>query len=71
MCYHDRTLTDCQIDRNVPFITLLESHISQSGKIEDDLKQHMIKRYLAVHKFYNFIRANKLAPNAVKFYKRV
>ena len=57
---------DNQSIENVPFITLLGSHLSQSGKIEDDLKQHMTKRYLAVHKFYNFIRANKLAPNAVK-----
>ena len=52
--------------KNVPYITLLGSHLSQSGKLEDDLKQHMAKRYLAVHKFYNFIRANKLAPIVVK-----
>ena len=54
-----------QID-NVPYLTLLGSHISQSGKLTDDLELHMSKRFIAVHKFYNFVRANKLAPVAVK-----
>ena len=51
---------------NVPFLSLLGSHLSQTGKLEEDLELHMSKRYLAVHKFYNFIRANKLAPIPVK-----
>ena len=52
--------------RNVPYVTLLGSHFSQTGNINEDLKLHMEKRYIAVHKFYNFIRANKLAPIHVK-----
>ena len=51
---------------NVPFLPLLGSHLSQTGKLEDDLDLHVSKRYIAVHKFFNFIRANKLAPIPVK-----
>ena len=51
---------------NVSYLSLLGSHLSQSGKLEDDLELHMSKRFIAVHKFYNFVRANKLAPVAVK-----
>ena len=51
---------------NVPYLTLLGSHLSASGHLNDDLDLHMTKRYLAVHKFYNFLRSNKLAPLAVK-----
>ena len=51
---------------NVPYLTLLGSHLSASGLLNDDLDLHMTKRYLAVHKFYNFLRSNKLAPLAVK-----
>lgn len=51
---------------NVPFLPVLGSHLSQSGKLEDDLDLHMSKRYVAVHKFFNFIRANKVAPIQVK-----
>ena len=56
---------DDSID-NVPYLSLLGSHLSQTGKLEDDLDLHMTKRRLAVHKFYNFMRANKLAPTPVK-----
>ena len=65
--------TDCQPLRcgneqiaNVPYITLLGSHLSASGLLKDDLELHMTKRFVAVHKFYNFLRSNKLAPLSVK-----
>ena len=51
---------------NVPYLTLLGSHLCESGSLNDDLELHMTKRYVAVHKFYNFIRANKLAPISAK-----
>ena len=51
---------------NVPYLTLLGSHLSASGLLSDDLDLHMTKRYVAVHKFYNFLRSNKLAPLSVK-----
>jgi hypothetical protein len=56
---------DDRID-NVPYLSLLGSHLSQTGKLEEDLELHISKRRLAVHKFYNFMRANKLAPVPVK-----
>ena len=52
--------------KNVEYISLLGSHMSQSGKLNADLKLHMQKRYLAIHKFYNFLRSNKMAPVCVK-----
>ena len=48
------------------FITLLGTQLHESGKFYDNLELHMRNRYLAVHKFYNFLRANKLAPIPVK-----
>ena len=51
---------------NVPYLTLLGSHLSASGSLNDDLELHMTKRYVAVHKFYNFLRSDKLAPLSVK-----
>ena len=48
------------------FITLLGTQLHESGKFNDNLELHMRNRYLAVHKFYNFLRANKLAPIPVK-----
>ena len=51
---------------SVPFIRLLGSHLSESGSLDEDLKLHMTKRYIAVHKFYNFLRENKLAPVLAK-----
>ena len=52
--------------RHVAHVTLLGSHLSESGNIKDDLKLHMKHRYLPVSKFFNFLRTNKLAPTAVK-----
>ena len=46
--------------------SLLGSHLSASGSLNDDLELHMTKRYVAVHKFYNFLRSDKLAPLSVK-----
>ena len=48
------------------FITLLGTQLHESGKFNDNLELHMRNRYLAVHKFYNFLRTNKLAPIPVK-----
>ena len=45
---------------NVPYLTLLGSHLSASGLLKDDLDLHMTKRYVAVHNFYNWLRSNKL-----------
>ena len=52
--------------KHATYITLLGSQLAESGIISDDLKFHMKHRYLAVTKFFNFIRSNKLAPTAVK-----
>ena len=52
--------------RHVEVVKLLGSHITESGSIDVDLSHHMKDRYLAVLKFFNFIRSNKLAPSAVK-----
>ena len=51
---------------NVPYLTLLGSHLSASGLLKDDLDLDTTKQYVAVHKFYNFLRSNKLAPLSVK-----
>ena len=51
---------------NEDYVTLLGSQISQSAKITKDLELHMQSRFIAVSKFYNFIRSNKLAPINVK-----
>ena len=52
--------------KHVEYVTLLGSQLSESAKIEDDLSHHMRNRYLAVTKFFNFIRTNKLAPISLK-----
>ena len=44
----------------------LGSHLSASGKLAEDLRLHMEVRYKACIKYYNFLRANKLAPLQVK-----
>ena len=47
-------------------IGILGSHLSFSGDLKDDLQLHMLKRYPSVIKFYNYIRANRIAPLSVK-----
>ena len=51
---------------NVGYITLLGSHLTAKGTLMEDLKIHMQTRYISCIKFYNFLRANKLAPLSVK-----
>ena len=45
---------------------MLGSHLSSKGYLVEDLKFHMEKRYVSCIKYYNFLRANKLAPLYVK-----
>ena len=52
--------------KHVLVVKLLGSHISESGSITVDLQHHMKDRYLAVSKFFNFIRSNRLAPSKTK-----
>ena len=52
--------------RHVNHLGTLGSHLSASGKLAEDLKLHMEVRYKSCIKFYNFLRANKLAPLPVK-----
>ena len=52
--------------KHVLVVKLLGSHISETGSITIDLQHHMNDRYLAVSKFFNFIRSNRLAPSKVK-----
>ena len=51
---------------NKDYVSLLGSHISQSGNLVDDLNLHMKKRYQSCIKYFNFLRENKLAPLCVK-----
>ena len=51
---------------NVSYITLLGSHLSSKGTLSEELKIHVQTRYVSCIKYYNFLRANKLAPPSVK-----
>ena len=51
---------------NVEHILLLGSHLTSSASLPRELELHMNKRFKSVIKFYNYIRANKLAPLSVK-----
>jgi hypothetical protein len=51
---------------SVGHLDLLGSHLSASGKLAEDLKLHMAVRYKSCIKYYNFLKANTLAPLAVK-----
>ena len=51
---------------NKSYIELLGSHLSQSGKLKDDISLHVAKRYKACIKFYNFLKSNRLAPLVIK-----
>ena len=52
--------------KHVSHLETLGSHLSASGKLIEDLKLHMHARYKSCIKFYNFLKANKLAPLPVK-----
>ena len=56
----------CKELKHVTHLESLGSHLSASGKLSEDLKLHMEVRYKACIKYYNFLRANKLAPLQVK-----
>ena len=51
---------------NVKHLDLLGSHLAASGKLVDDLRLHMEVRYKSCVKYYNFLKANSLAPLVVK-----
>ena len=51
---------------NSEYLTLLGSHLTQNGKIKEDIQLHVTKRYPSCTKFYNFLRSNKLAPLSIK-----
>ena len=51
---------------SVQHLDLLGSHLSATGKLADDLKLHMEARYKSCIKYYNFLKANSLAPLVVK-----
>ena len=68
------TLNDCdplpfgekKLLKNVQYTGLLGSHLSSKGTVAEDLKLHMVERYKSCIKFFNFLRANQLAPLSVK-----
>ena len=48
------------------YLSLLGSHLSESGCLKDDMTHHLTKRYQTCIKFYNFVRSNKVAPLLIK-----
>ena len=52
--------------KHVPHITLLGSHITALGTLKEDLKLHTLARYKSCIKYFNFLKANQLAPLSVK-----
>ena len=51
---------------NKKYISLLGSHLEQSGNIGQDLQLHSKKGFPSSIKFYNFLRSNQLAPLVLK-----
>ena len=47
-------------------ITLLGSHLSQTGSLTDDLNSDFSSRFKSCIKYYNFLRSNRRAPLSVK-----
>ena len=45
---------------------LLGSHLTSTGLLADDMKLHMDARYKSCIKYFNFLRANQLAPLFIK-----
>ena len=58
--FGDRTLG------SVSHLGLLGSHLAATGSLVDDLKLDMVARYISWIKYFNFLRANQLAPLFVK-----
>ena len=62
--------TDIKIDdvliSHCSYLSLLGSHLSESGCLKDDMSHHLTKRYQTCVKFYNFVRSNRVAPLQVK-----
>ena len=52
--------------KHVPYITLLGSHLTGIGTLKEDLKLHTLARYKSCIKYFNFLKANELAPLSVK-----
>ena len=52
--------------KNVEYIILLGSHLTSAASLFLESQLHMLKRYISVIKYYNFIRSNRLAPLKVK-----
>ncbi len=50
----------------VGYITLLGSHLTGKGTLFEDLKLHIQVRYKSCIKYFNFLKANQLAPLLVK-----
>ena len=63
-------MNDLNVDGNLishcSHLSLLGSHLSESGCLRDDLVHHLEKRYLTCIKFYNFVKTNRCAPIFVK-----
>ena len=51
---------------HVEHLSLLGSHISCSGRLDDDLNLDYSNRFRSCIKFYNFLRSNKIAPLTIK-----
>ena len=51
---------------SVTHLNLLGSHLSATGTLAEDLKLHMQSRHKSCIKYFNFLRANRLAPLVVK-----
>ena len=47
-------------------LMILGSPISSTGKLKQDLKLHLEKRFKNCIKYFNFVRSNKVAPISVK-----
>ena len=52
--------------KSVSHLGLLGSHLAAIGLLVDDLKLHMVTRYKACIKYFNFLRSNQFAPLFVK-----
>ena len=55
-----------QYMKHTECITLLGSHLSQTGNLMDDLNSDFCSRFRSCIKFYNFLRSNRRAPLSVK-----
>ena len=58
--------TDLGSIANCKHLSLLGSHLSESGNLSADLSLHFESRFKSCIKFYNFLRENKYAPLFIK-----